>query len=142
MKIRERLVWHLRLLLFPTVRVHVHIPVEGEDRDKNWRKFSPETRDAVVLEIETYLKDRFQGLTYEFYWKSSRGTWRGKLEKNQVFYVDLEPRLYDIRWFLAMKNLWRSTSRFNQEVIYIAMHPIWTFKETTQEKTGPTDPEI
>jgi len=103
----------------------VHLPVEGRDRDKEWREFSSDMHDSVIAEIESYLDDRFQGTTYEFYWKSSRGTWRGESEKNQVFYIDLQSRVQDIEWFFRMKEVWCDKARFNQEVIYVAIHPIW-----------------
>lgn len=125
MKNTERLAWTLRLLFFPTGRIHLHLPVKGKDRDGSLREFSFDLHDKTLNEIEVYLADRFKGATFEI-WRRSRsgGIWQGEKEKNLVFYIDLRLRVRDLEWFFEMRNdAWRK--RFNQELIYLAIHPIW-----------------
>ena len=78
---REKSAWRARLRLFPTVRIHLHLPKKGFDRDRNWRRFKGVEHQLVVSEIESYLRDRLQGLSYEVHSKKSGGIWRGDQEK-------------------------------------------------------------
>jgi hypothetical protein len=148
LNLAQRMIWGFRFLVFPTARMSLHLPSEGVDLDKNWRQFSRSEHRGVREEIEDYLKDRFGGITFEIYEKRSEGEWQGKPEKNAVFYLDLDFSMRDIAWFFQMKDEWGARGRFNQELIYITLHPIWTMEKTEMEKlktkrrAGSMDPAI
>jgi len=149
LNLAQRLVWRVRLFVFRTARLHLHLPYEGSDLDDKWRKFSGAAHRLVREEIKSYLgKDRYPGISFDIYWKSSKGIWRDKEETNIVFYLDLDYRIRDIEWLFNMKDVWGSRERFNQELMYIAFHPIWVVEKTHTEKqhektkTGSGDPAI
>lgn len=130
----QRLIWRLRLLVFPTARIHLHLPSAGRDLDQQWRDFSRSEHRVVRNEIESYLKSRLGGISFDTYEKGSEGEWQGQPEKNTVFYLDLDFRLRDVEWFFRMKDVWGSERRFNQELIYITFQPIWILEKTRTEK--------
>jgi hypothetical protein len=134
MNLAQRFVWLVRLFVFPTARMHLHLPYEGSDRDDQWRKFSRDAHRVVREEIKSYLGDRYQGISFDIYSKSSKGIWGDKMETNVVFYLDLDYRIRDIEWLFDMKDVWGSRERFNQELMYIAFHPIWVMGKTQTEK--------
>jgi len=121
----QRFAWRVRLLIFPTARLALHLPSQGLDHDKQWREFYRSEHRAARQEVENYLGSRFRGMTFEVLEKGSEGEWQGRPEKNTIFYLDLDFRLRDIEWFSRMKDVWGSRDRFNQDVIYITFHPIW-----------------
>lgn len=125
MSFLHRLVWRVRLLIFPTARLALHLPSEGWDRDHQWREFSRSEHRVVRQEIENYLANRIGGMSFDVLEKGGEGEWQGHAEKNTVFYLDLDFRLPEIEWFSRMKNVWAGKDRFNQDLIYITFHPIW-----------------
>lgn len=79
-----------------------------------------------MSEIEDYLEERFQGLSFDVWVKKNTGgIWEGVSEENIIVFVDLKAKIRDIEWFFKMeKEVWRA--RFDQQLIYVAIHPLWT----------------
>jgi hypothetical protein len=117
------------------VRLYLHLPAQGYDHDNGWQRFSRAQHMSVVKEIELHLgEDRFQGISYEVHAKPSGGIWQGKREKNTVLYLDLRANIRDIEWCFKMKDVWGSKERFNQDVIYVSVHPIWVLENSELEQ--------
>lgn len=121
----QKIRWTLRLLLFRKVRIHIHLPVEANTRSGRWVRFDSKLHDQTVAEIENYLAERFQGLSFDVWVKrNTGGIWAGVSEENIIVFIDLRARLQDIEWFFKMeKEVWRE--RFDQQLIYVAIHPLW-----------------
>jgi hypothetical protein len=122
---RERLEWRFRLLVFPRMRVAVHLPVKAATRTRGWVEFTPDLHDLSIEEIAQYLGDRFGGVTSEILVRhQSRGLWAGLKEENLVIYTDVDLQLADVEWFRKMrKTVWQE--RFDQYEIYGAIFPVW-----------------
>lgn len=121
----ERIRWIVLLYLAPKVRVYIHLPFHAYTRSNVWTDFNPKLHDETISDIEEYLLSRFPGISYEVWRRAdSGGRWHDLEEDNMILYTDLKLTMRDILWFHRMREtIWKE--RFDQEVIYIAIHPIW-----------------
>jgi len=89
-------------------------------------RFDSKLHDQTVSEIEDYLEERFQGLSFDVWVKKNTGgIWEGVSEENIIVFVDLKAKIRDIEWFFKMeKEVWRA--RFDQQLIYVSIPPLWT----------------
>src|SRR6266849_2746966 len=86
---KEKVKWAVRLLIFPKMRVSIHLPVVAGTRAGDWVEFPRALHDLTIVEIEQYLQDRFTGVTSEIFIRQrSEGIWRGLREKNLVIFTD------------------------------------------------------
>jgi hypothetical protein len=110
------------------------MPLKGFDREDRWRDFILENTSLplhwnTIKEISTYLGDRFQGASFDFWQKNSGGIFEGNTEENWLIFIDLKLSLRDIKWFFLKKIDLKD--RFDQKSIYVTIYPIWVLEEDT-----------
>jgi hypothetical protein len=116
--------WQRMLRQSTTIRTYLHLPIYADTRTRGWVKFPTKSRIKAIREIKKYFGERFTGLTHDIWNReNTHGEWRGKIEKYEMYFMDLPLLLEDFEWLHNKKSEWEDD--FDQHEIFLKHHPIW-----------------